>query len=213
MSGSDPGPAAPTPKRRQGFWLTAGEIVGVLALGVAGLNYWDSRQQHAEDERRVEAQSLAAVSFVAVGEADREGRTVTLRPLKNAQAIESQRYGFPKEVLDHPMNITAARPRIQADWVIGGLRHVLEEVHAESSGSARVPVLIDTTFVEDGETRTDVSLYQLGFTWKKAFLSGWRIRLEGLALIRRDPGADAKARMENNWTATKAALSGGSATP
>ena len=209
MSGPEPAP----PKRRQGFWLTVGEIVGVLALVLTGLNYWDSHKQHAEDEKRVQAQTQAAVAFVAVGEADADGTTVALRPLKSAQAIQSQRYIFPKEVLDHPMEITADRPRIQNDWVASGLKRALDAVHAKGAGSARVPVLIETTYVEDGDTRTDVSLYQLGFSWKKEFLSGRQIRLAGLALARRNPGPDGQALVEKRWAAAKAALSTDFAVP
>jgi hypothetical protein len=203
VSGPDPGPLASPSKRRQGFWLTLGEIVGVLALVLAGLNYWDSHKQHAEDEKRVQAQSQSAAAFVAVGEADAQGRTVALRPLKSAQAIQSQRYSFPKEVLDHPVDITAERPRIQADWVAAGLRRTLDAIHAKNVGSARVPVLIETTYVEDGDTRTDVSLYQLGFSWKKEFLSGRQIRLAGLALTKRNLGLDAEGQIEKRWVATK----------
>jgi hypothetical protein len=206
VSGRPPG-SAPPPRRRQGFWLTVGEIVGVLALGVAGLNYWDSHQQHAEEEKRAQAHTQAAVAFVAVGEADREGRTVALRPLKSAQAIQSQRYTFPKDVLDRPVEIAADKPRIQADWVASGLKRALEAAHAKGEGSARVPVLIDTTYVEDGDTRTDLSLYQLGFSWKKTFLSGRQVRLEGLALAKRHPSADAATQMETRWGAAKKALS------
>ena len=212
MSNPESGGGAP-PKRRQGFWLTAGEIVGVLALVIAGLNYWDSHKQHAEDEKRVQAQTQAAVAFVAVGEADAEGKTVVLRPLKSAQAVQSQRYIFPKDVLNHPMDITAERPRIEADWVAGGLRRALESVHAKGSGAARVPVLIETTYVEDGDTRTDVSLYQLGFFWKSEFLSGRQIPLAGIALARRNPGAGAQEFLEKRWAAAKAALSTDFASP
>ena len=212
MSSPEPGAGAPA-KRRQGFWLTAGEIVGVLALVIAGLNYWDSHKQHAEEAKRAQAQTQAAVAFVAVGEADADGKTVALRPLKNAQAIQSERYTFPKEVLDHPMDITADRPRIEVDWVAGGLRRALESVHAKGGGSARMPVLIETTYVEDGDTRTDVSLYQLGFSWKSEFLSGRQIRLAGIALARRNPGADAQGLVEKRWATVKAALSTDVATP
>src|SRR5580692_5245560 len=131
---SDPDPTPLARPRRQGFWLTVGEVVGVLALVIAGLNYWESHQQHLDDVRRVQAQTQAATAFVAVGEADREGRFVGLHPLKGSQAIQSQRYRFPDEVLDHPMEITAERPRIEADWIAAGVKRALDESHARSAG-------------------------------------------------------------------------------
>ena len=196
--------------RRQGFWLTAGEVVGVLALLIAALNYWDSHKQHVEDVRRADAQAQAETrveaAFVNVGEADRDGRYVSLRPLRSTQAIQSQRYRFPSEVLDHPMEITAERPRIAADWIADGLKRALDRVHAAGSGEARIPVVIDTTYVEDGDTRTDVSFYQLGVSWKRGFLSGRQVRLTGLALYRRQIAADAVPLLQSRWAAAKAAL-------
>jgi len=203
---SDPDPAPAARPHRQGFWLTMGEVVGVLALVIAGLNYWESRQRHQEDVRRVQAQTRAETAFVVAGEADRDGRFVTLRPLKSSQAIQSERYRFPDEVLDHPVEITAARPRIEADWITGGVKHVLDGAQASGGGEARLPVIIETTFVEDGDTRTDVSLYQLGFAWRRAFLGGRQIRLTGLALARRALSGDSAPLLQSRWTAAKATL-------
>jgi hypothetical protein len=204
MSEPDPTPLARP--RRQGFWLTVGEVVGVLALVIAGLNYWESHQQHADDVRRAQAQTRAATAFLAVGEADKDGRFVALRPLKASQAIQSQRYRFPDEVLDHPVEITAERPRIEADWIAGGLKRVLDESHAKGAGEARIPMVMQTVFVEDGDTRTDVSLYQLGVSWKHGFLGGRQIRLTGLALARRGLSGDPASLLLSHWSAAKSAL-------
>lgn len=208
MSAPEPQPAARP--RRQGFWLTVGEVVGVLALVIAGLNYWESHQQHLEDVRRAQAQAAAqsrvATAFVDVGEADKQGRFVSLRPLRTSQAIQSQRYRFPNEVLDHQMEITAERPMIVADWIATGLKHALDAAHAPAVGEARIPVVIDTTYVEDGDTRRDVSLYQLGFAWKHGFLAGRQIRLTGIALVRRQIAGDPAPLLQSRWSAAKSAL-------
>jgi hypothetical protein len=128
--------------RRQGFWLPAGEVVGVLALLIAALNYWDSHKQHVEDVRRADAQAQAETrveaAFVNVGEADRDGRYVSLRPLRSTQAIQSQRYRFPSEVLDHPMEITAERPRIAADWIADGLKRALDSTVQQLSNLTHI---------------------------------------------------------------------------
>src|SRR4051794_25308749 len=134
MAEADPGSARP--RQGQGLWLTAGEIVGVLALIVAGLNYWESRSEHIEDSRRLAAQSRAATAFVATGEVEEKGRVIILRPLKAGQAIQSQRYDFPDEVRPGALEITAERPRIQLDWLASGLKRALEAGHAKSPGEA-----------------------------------------------------------------------------
>jgi hypothetical protein len=186
--------------------LTVGEVVAVLALVIAGLNFWESHQQHQNDVRRALAQTQAATAFVAGGEADRDGRFVSLHALGASQAIQSQHYRFPDEVLDHPVEITAERPRIEADWIAAGLKRALDESHARGAGEARVPVVIQTVFVEDGDTRTDVSLYQLGVAWKRGFLGGRQIRLTGLALAKRSLSGDPGLLLQSHWVAAKAAL-------
>jgi hypothetical protein len=205
MSDPDPAPA-PKPRHRQGFWLTVGEIVGVLALIIAGLNFWDSHQQREVDAKREQAQSQAASAFVLTGEADGQGRAIALRPLKASQAIQSQRYRFPMDLVDHPVDLTAERPRIEVDWISGGLRRTLDLVHARPNGEARSPVVVETTYVEDGDTRTDISLYQIGFAWKREFLGGRQIRLTGIALSRRGLTGDSSATVEQRWTTARADL-------
>lgn len=210
MSGSDTQPKRP---RRQGFWLTVGEIVGVLALVIAAANYWDSHQQRIEDAhqriedaRQTQAQTLAHAAFVAQGEAASDGRSVTLRPLSQSQAIQSQRYTFPDAVLNHTVDATAERPRIEADWVAAGLKKALDAAHAPGSGTARLPILIETTYVEDGDSRSDRSLYQLGFAWRREFLAGRQIRLTGVALAKRGVAGDLAAVLTERWASVEAGL-------
>ncbi len=77
---------APSPKRRQGFWLTAGEIIGALALVVAVLGYWEGHKQHAEETRRATSAAKAQAAFVVTGSADADGRRIVLHSMKSAQA-------------------------------------------------------------------------------------------------------------------------------
>jgi hypothetical protein len=188
-----------TPKRRQGFWLTAGEIVGVLALVIAGLNLWESHQQHAEESRRAESSAVAQAAFVAVGEADRDGRRIAISPLKGLQAIQTQRYLFPRDLAASPKEISAARPQIDVDWISEGLRAALQAAHVRGAGESHVPVAIETTYVEDGDERTDVSLYRIGYAWKPRLFGGQQIRLQGLALVRRSVAGDAQHLVDSRW--------------
>ena len=217
---TETGPAGSPRRRGQGFWLTAGEIVGVLALVIAALHLWESHQEHQAEARREQAQarreqaqSQAETAFVATGEADSQGRAVILRPLAAVQAIQSQRYSFPTDVLGDPRDVTADRPHIEIDWLADGLKHALEQVHAKPSGVARLPVVIDTVYVEDGDTHSDRSLYQLGFAWKRGFLGGWQLRLRGIALSRRGLAGDPAPALRESWAAAKKAFGGKAAIP
>ncbi len=205
MTQSDRG-GTPPRRRRQGFWLTAGEVVGVVAVVIAGLNLWDSHQQRALDARREQERIHAATAFVAVGEADAEGRSLNLRPLKAEQAIQSVRLRFPSDVLDHPVDIAAARPRIESAWISAGLKRALETVHAAGAGETRLPVALDTVYVEDGDTHADSSLYQVGVAWKRGFLGGWEFRVLGLSLARRGLSGDTHVMLEQRWLTTRSTL-------
>ena len=173
----------PPPKRRQGFWLTVGEIVGVLALVIAALNYWDSHKQHVDEVRQTVAEKRAQSAFVVTGSAEADGRRILLRSMKSSQAIQSQRYYFPQAVLDHAMEVAAAEPRIELGWVEDGLRKLRDG--GAKTGESTVPVAIRTTYVEDGDTRTDTSIYRLGYRWTPRLFGGPKIVLQGIELSRR----------------------------
>jgi hypothetical protein len=183
----------------QGFWLTVGEVVGALALIIAGLNLWESHQQRVESARRANSEAQARAAFVAVGHADREGRTVMITPVSSAQVITSERYLFPHAVLDAPQEISAAQPRIDVAWLAPGLGRALEAAHVKGPGHGRLPVVIETTYVEDGDTTVDASIYDVGYDWKPRLFGGERIRLDGLALVRRRVSGDERKGVDAAW--------------
>ena len=171
-----------TPKRRQGFWLTAGEIIGALALVFAALNYWDSHKQHVDEVRQTTAEKRAQAAFIVTGAANSEGRRMVLKSLKSSQAIQSQRYYFPHAILGRAMEVSAAEPQIDLGWIEDGLR---KAPRSGKTGESTLPVAIVTTYVEDGETRADTSLYRIGYGWTTALFGGPKFRLQGIALNRR----------------------------
>ena len=50
------------------------------------------------------------------------GERLMLHPLRDEQAVQSQRYLFPRAVLGHAMEVTAAQPQIDLAWVEEGLK-------------------------------------------------------------------------------------------
>jgi hypothetical protein len=184
---------------RQGFWLTAGEVVGALALVIAGLNLWESHQQRVESARRVAGEDQARTAFVAQGHAEDQGRSLVIGPLSAAQAITSQRYLFPSAIQPASEEVSAAQPRIDLAWLAPGLGHSVETRRLRGPGRSRLPVVIETTYVEDGETRSDVSLYDIGYGWKPKFLGGEQIHLLGLALVRRGVRGDERKIADAVW--------------
>jgi len=194
--------SSPPPERKRGrFWLNVGEIAAVLAVIIAGLSYWDSHKQHAEADRQAAETEKAHAVVVLRGEADADGRRVTLDAVSSAEVIQTQRYIFPTVILDHPMEVSAAKPQIDLDWIGHGIDQSLDAARAKKTGEARLPVAIVTTYVEDGDTRIDHSVYQLGYRWRSRFLGGRQIVLQGIALERRGVTGDLRAAVDRRWTA------------
>jgi hypothetical protein len=200
--------ADPQPRRRQGFWLTAGEVVGVIALIIAGLNLWESHQQRIDESRRAAVSARAETAFVATASADRSGAHLVIAPLKPSQAIQSETYTFPADLMAAPREISAGRPQIDAGWIAPGLEAALQAAHVKGSGRGYAPVVIATTYVEDGEQRSDTSLYRVGYAWRPRFLGGEQVRLEGLALVRRGVTGDPRTLLEGRWRAERPRLPG-----
>ena len=192
-----------SPERKRGrLWLTIGEVAAVLGLVIAALNYWDSHRERLDEARREAAQATQASrgpAFVLEAAPEADGRRLALKAVEPGQVIQSQRYIFPRAVLDHAIEVTAAAPRIEAAWIAPGLDRALAAAHARKSGSGRVPVAVVTAYVEHGETRQDRSLYLIGYGWQGHFLGGRAVSLQGLALQRRQAVGDLQAQVDRLW--------------
>lgn len=188
-------------KRQRRFWLTVSEVVGVLALVIAGANFWESHHDHVAAEHHQAVQAQAQAAFVMTGVADTDGAKIMIDPLKPAQAIQSQRYVFPTAILNHEMEVSAARPQIDAAWIEAGLRKALDAAHVKAAGEARLPVGVVTTYVEEGDTQTDTSIYLVGYAYRPRFLAGMKVTLQGLSLGRRAVKGDLQAQVNRRWKA------------
>jgi hypothetical protein len=128
-----------------------------------------------------------------------------LEPLRSDQAIQGQRYYFPTPVLSRAREIQAGRPQIDLAWFDDGLKHALKAArkagHSLPKGEAELPVAIVTTYVEDGEMRTDRSLYRLGYNAKGGLLGAVKLHLLGVSLVRRGVGEDVQAAVDAAWKA------------
>jgi hypothetical protein len=192
----------PPRKRLPIRWLSLAELVGVAALVIAGLGYWDAHRERSQQEKeRIaaaaerEAQLKAAAvkpAFLIVGAVDGSGGKVRLTSVHPDQVIQTQTLWFP--TLIHADSIeTTGNPRIEASW-LGGL--------AKAAGKARrgrVPVSVLTVFIEDGQTKTDRAIYKLGYTLHPRLLGGPKIELDGLSLTRRDVTGDLQAAANGYW--------------
>jgi hypothetical protein len=169
-------------------WLTVGEIVGVAAVVLAGLGYWDAHR-----DRVAAAQANAArESLLMTGTPDRAGDRIRLAPARSDQVIQTQTIIFPAALHGGTVE-TTGNPRLEAGWIEGGLKG------AGHARSGRAPIGVVTTFIEDGQTRTDQSIYQVGYSLHPRFVFGDKVQLEGLSLARRGVTGDLQAQVNAMW--------------
>lgn len=214
---SDPAPEifveAPNPEtqaeRRKPWWrrrwATIGEVVGVAALSIAALGYLDAHKDRQDEAARRLAEASrqkARAALILTADADKDGARLTLAPLGSGQAVQGQRYLFPKAVLGHAMEVTAARPQIDRGWFESGLKETLDRGAGPKTGEGTLPVGVVTRYIEDGEERTDQSLYSAGYAVRKSGLFGGRsVVLLGLSLARRGVAGDLQAAVDRQWAA------------
>jgi hypothetical protein len=197
------------PRRRLPFrWLTLAETVGILALIIAGLGWWDNHRERVEqDSERTVAERTAAVqakrealrsTFLLVGNLGDDGERIRVTSAHPDQVIQTQTLVFPAAVRGDPVE-TTGNPRIDRSWLEDGLKKADRDRKADAGEERRVPVGVVTTYVEAGETKTDRSIYVVAYNLKTRLLRGATVKLEGVSLLRRGVAGDLKAAVEAAW--------------
>jgi hypothetical protein len=195
-----------TPRKRLPFrWLTLAEIVGLAALTIAGLGYWDAHRERnqesheraqAASERQAQAKAGALKqSFLMTGTVDGAGDRVRLASVHPEQVIQTQTVWFPVAIRGDSVE-TTGNPRVEVGWIEAGLRKA-----AGKSKQGRVPVGVLTVFIEDGQTKTDRAVYQLGYSLHSRALRPDKVELEGLSLARRGVAGDLQKAGDELWAA------------
>jgi hypothetical protein len=209
----------PSPKKRLSLRKPSlTETVGVAALLIAALGYWDSHRERVQQDReRAAAESAQRAAEAAKGraqaqaaqqEALRHAMLLTgtpangelrLQSARPEQVIQTQTLWFPVQVRADSV-ATTGNPRIEARWVEDRLRR------AAKPGDHQLPVAIETSFIEDGQTRVDRSLYVIGFSLHGRLVGGPKVEFEGLSLSRHDVKGDPQAAVNANWIQQHPAL-------
>jgi hypothetical protein len=185
-----------SPKRLPLRWLTLGEIVGVLAVIIAALGLWESHREHAEAAKEHAAEIAAGAlksTFLMTGALDRESDAVRLTPVHPDQVIQTQTVWFPSAIRAASVE-TTGNPRLEARWIEEGLREVAGHVK-----QGRVPVGVQTVYIDDGQTKTDTAVYELAYSLHPRLLLGDKVRLEGLSLARRGVTGSLQGAVNGLW--------------
>lgn len=185
-------------------WISLGEGLAVIAVLISALTLWNNWSERHEgeaaktaDARRASTRA-ATLLLVATGSG---GDELALKPASAGQSVQSQKILFPS-ALDVAPAETTGEPRLEAGWFARALTKAREAAGLpdDSRGDERLPVVIITRFLVDGEPHEDVALYDIGYSVAGRLIAGHSVTLRGVSLVSRVKSADAQARLDARWT-------------
>lgn len=190
-------------------WINLGELVAILALVISGLTLWNSYRErtNSEAEHATETAQTAKKATVLTLKAspDKDGRTLAIVARSDDQSIQNQKVSFPAKLGLSPAE-TSGDARIDRNWFASALVAARKEAGvSDAPGDARVPVLIETHFLVDGEAHQDLAVYEVGYATTHGFLTGTDIHLRGLSRIGAVKNADAGQKQIDALWATRTA--------
>ncbi|WP_239025831.1 hypothetical protein [Sphingomonas paeninsulae] len=184
-------------------WITLGEVLAVIAVAISALTLWtnwsersDSKAVQNADAQRASAHATTLVLMVA----NTGKQTLALKPASAEQTVQSQKILFPSSLGTVPAE-TAGEPRLEAVWFEHALEKARKVAHLpdNSRGDERLPVVVVTRFLVNGEPHEDIALYDIGYTISGRFLSGHSVALRGLSLVSKVKSGDAQAKLDARW--------------
>lgn len=165
--------------------LNLGEVIAILAVIISGLTLWNSYRErtNAEAEHAQESAQSAkkATTLILKATPDKEGRTLALAPRAEEQAIQSQTVYFPAKLGVSPAE-TSSDARIEKRWFESALVSARKAAGIEQApGDARMPVMIETHYLTDGDAHVDRAVYEVGYVTSHSLIGGTDIHLRGLS--------------------------------
>lgn len=185
-------------------WITLGEVLAVVAALISGTTLWlnwSQRSGDAADKAAASARaSTRAATLVLGAEPQAKGSRLDLRPAAADQSVQSQTLRFPAALGLSPIE-TTGEPRIEGGWFEGALKKAREKAGLpdNSRGDERLPVLIETRFLVDGDAHVDHALYDIGYTVEGRLLGGHDVTLRGLSLVKRVDAKGGAAALDARW--------------
>lgn len=184
-------------------WISLGELLAVIAVVISALTLWNSWNERTESETAKQAEARRASSHAAtlVLTATASGEhELILKPTSAEQSVQSQAVSFPSALGAAPA-ATTGEPRIEAAWFESALKKARGKTGLpdDSRGDERLPVVIATRFLVDGEAHEDVALYDIGYTVSGHWLGGHSVALRGLSLVSRVRSHGAQALLDARW--------------
>ncbi|WCP14336.1 hypothetical protein sphantq_02780 [Sphingobium sp. AntQ-1] len=184
-------------------WITLGEILAVLAVGISALtlylNWADKKDQRAEKAAESRKASGRAAILVLNADSVKDDR-IALKTTDPDQVVQSQTILFPRALGIAPVD-TTGDPRIEADWFSDALKtaRAKAKLPDDSVGDERLPVAITTRFVVGGDTHENIALYDIGYGVAGRWIAGHSLSLRGLSRVETLKPDSAQAMVDARW--------------
>lgn len=167
--------------------VNLGEILALVAVVISALTLWNSyaERKSSEATRASESAQSArkAVVLTLRASADKDGRILALSPRADNQVIQSQTIRFPAMLGLSPAE-TSGDARIERDWFDSALVKARKAAGVEQKlGDARLPLVIETHYLADGEAEVDRAVFELGYATSHSLLGGTEVHLRGLSRV------------------------------
>ncbi|WP_420384349.1 hypothetical protein [Novosphingobium sp.] len=203
MNNRAPNPESTAAKAARRRWITLGEVLTVIAVSISGLTFWNSYNQRTADlaQKMADAKKAAVHSGLLVLSATNTGkRELLLKPASAEQTVQDQHIVFPTALALSAAD-TTGEPRIDAGWFEHAVLKARAAAHVpdRGHGDAHLPVAITTRFLVDGDERTDVAIYDIGYSVAGGWFGSHSIMLRGVSLIARVKANAAQARLDARW--------------
>src|SRR6478609_7791502 len=176
-------------------WINLGEALAIVAVAISALTLWNSyseRKSTEAEHRSEKIQSDRKASILMLrATADKDGATLSIVPRADTQAIQSQTITFPTSLGLSPAE-TSSDARIDRRWFDSALVKARKAAGIENKiGDSRLPVMIETQYLSDGQAETDRAVFELGYATSHSLLGGTEIHLRGLSRVGAVAQADA----------------------
>lgn len=184
-------------------WITLGEVLGVAAVLISGLtlwNNWNDRRETKAEMAATEQRAFAKAAKLVLVAVDGGKQVLALKPAAAEQSVQSQSILFPTALGVSPA-ATTGEPRIEGGWFEHALVKAREAAGLpdNSRGDERLPVVIVTQYLGDGDPHEDVALYDVGYTISGKFLGGHSVTLRGISLVAKVKRDYAQAKLDARW--------------
>ena len=174
------------------------DALAAAALVVAGLGYLEAREANHFAQQRVEAQNVLVLRAREI-----EGDRLSIVTVNEDQVIQQIWFRMPVDLRSDEVRLNAEVPEFRLSWLESGIDEDLQDVREAGLVAVvvgQIPVGVTTTYVVEGRTEIDCSLYKIAYRASVPGNGPIAKDILGMALIDRNVACDLlDGEVERSW--------------